>query len=340
MQMLPRTLPRDLDDLTVQVALVRPGPIQGGAIHPYIERRKLLREDPGYEVPYEHPLLRAGAGGDARHDRLPGAGDRGGDGALGLLLLGGRGAAPGDEPQALRGGAARYHDRFVAGAAERGVPVAHGGAGLGPDRGLLRLRLPEGALGRLRPARLPVGLAAGPLRPGVPLLAAQRAADGLLPARRAGPRGAAPRGAGGGPGRQPQPRPLPRRARVRGGLVVRVGLGYVKGVREEEMEEPGLRARARRPVPGHRRPRLALGRRPRRAGAAGLGRRAGRDPAGPAREWGGAPRGALAGRGRAGRAGRGEGTQLALPLEPPAAAAAGAAGGLGGRRSPTTARPG
>jgi error-prone DNA polymerase len=57
MQMLPRTQPRDLDDLIVQVALVRPGPIQGGAIHPYIERRKLRREDPGYAIPYEHPLL-------------------------------------------------------------------------------------------------------------------------------------------------------------------------------------------------------------------------------------------------------------------------------------------
>jgi error-prone DNA polymerase len=57
MQMLPRTLPENLDDLTVQVALVRPGPIQGGAVHPYIERRKRLREDPGYEIPYEHPSL-------------------------------------------------------------------------------------------------------------------------------------------------------------------------------------------------------------------------------------------------------------------------------------------
>jgi error-prone DNA polymerase len=57
MQMLPRTLPENLDDLTVQVALVRPGPIQGGAVHPYIERRKRLREDPSYEVPYEHPSL-------------------------------------------------------------------------------------------------------------------------------------------------------------------------------------------------------------------------------------------------------------------------------------------
>jgi error-prone DNA polymerase len=61
MQMLPRTRPRNLDDLTVQVALVRPGPIQGGAVHPYIERRKAQRrcEDEGraYEIPYEHESL-------------------------------------------------------------------------------------------------------------------------------------------------------------------------------------------------------------------------------------------------------------------------------------------
>ncbi|MGZ4201420.1 MAG: DNA polymerase III subunit alpha [Thermoleophilaceae bacterium] len=57
MQMLVQTLPETLDDLTVQVALVRPGPILGGAVHPYIERRKRLREDPDFEVPYEHPCL-------------------------------------------------------------------------------------------------------------------------------------------------------------------------------------------------------------------------------------------------------------------------------------------
>ena len=57
MQMLKRTRPESLDDLTVQVALVRPGPIQGGAVHPYIERRKALRADPSYKVPYEHPSL-------------------------------------------------------------------------------------------------------------------------------------------------------------------------------------------------------------------------------------------------------------------------------------------
>jgi error-prone DNA polymerase len=58
MSMLPRTRPENLDDLTVQVALVRPGPIQGGAVHPYIERLKRRREDPGFEIPYEHPLLK------------------------------------------------------------------------------------------------------------------------------------------------------------------------------------------------------------------------------------------------------------------------------------------
>ncbi|MBA3306669.1 MAG: error-prone DNA polymerase, partial [Thermoleophilaceae bacterium] len=57
MSMLPRTLPESLDDLTVQVALVRPGPIQGGAVHPYIERKRALRENPDYQVPYEHPSL-------------------------------------------------------------------------------------------------------------------------------------------------------------------------------------------------------------------------------------------------------------------------------------------
>jgi error-prone DNA polymerase len=57
MSMLPRTRPETLDDLTVQVALVRPGPIQGGAVHPYIERLKRRRENRDFEVPYEHPLL-------------------------------------------------------------------------------------------------------------------------------------------------------------------------------------------------------------------------------------------------------------------------------------------
>jgi error-prone DNA polymerase len=57
MQSLLRTRPRNLEDLTIQVAIVRPGPIQGGAVNPYIKRRQRLREDPGYRIPYEHPAL-------------------------------------------------------------------------------------------------------------------------------------------------------------------------------------------------------------------------------------------------------------------------------------------
>jgi len=58
MQSLRRTRPASLRDLTIQVAIVRPGPIQGGAVNPYIERRQRLRRDPHYQVPYEHPALK------------------------------------------------------------------------------------------------------------------------------------------------------------------------------------------------------------------------------------------------------------------------------------------
>ena len=57
MQSLLRTLPENLDDLTVQVALVRPGPIQGKAVHPYIEHRQRLRDDPAFVPPVDHALL-------------------------------------------------------------------------------------------------------------------------------------------------------------------------------------------------------------------------------------------------------------------------------------------
>jgi error-prone DNA polymerase len=57
MQVVLRTRPETIDDITVQVALVRPGPIQGKAVHPYVERRQRLRDDPTYVAPADHPLL-------------------------------------------------------------------------------------------------------------------------------------------------------------------------------------------------------------------------------------------------------------------------------------------
>ena len=52
MSTLPRLRPRKFYDLVVEVALIRPGPIQGGSVHPYIRRRN--GEEP---VTYLHPLL-------------------------------------------------------------------------------------------------------------------------------------------------------------------------------------------------------------------------------------------------------------------------------------------
>jgi error-prone DNA polymerase len=52
MATLPRLKPRIFYDLVVEVALIRPGPIQGGSVHPYIRRRNGL--DP---VVYDHPSM-------------------------------------------------------------------------------------------------------------------------------------------------------------------------------------------------------------------------------------------------------------------------------------------
>ncbi len=53
MSTLPRLKPRNFYDLVVEIALIRPGPIQGGSVHPYIRRRN--GEEP---VTYLHPLLK------------------------------------------------------------------------------------------------------------------------------------------------------------------------------------------------------------------------------------------------------------------------------------------
>ncbi len=52
MQTLPKSRPRNLDDLVVEVAIIRPGPIQGNAVHPYLRRKQGLEP-----VAYLHPSL-------------------------------------------------------------------------------------------------------------------------------------------------------------------------------------------------------------------------------------------------------------------------------------------
>ena len=171
MQMLPRSLPQNLDDLTVQVALVRPGPIQGGAVHPYLHRKKALREDPSYRVPYEHPalepILSDTLGAIVFQDQVI---------QVAMALAGftageAEGLRQGDEPQALRGGA-----RTPTVSASSRAPSPGASRSPSPSGSTTRSRAsPASAFpSRTRPplaSRLPVDLAAGPSRARVPLRA-------------------------------------------------------------------------------------------------------------------------------------------------------------------------
>ena len=125
MQSLYRTRPETLQDITIQVAIVRPGPIQGGAVNPYIARRQRLRADPGYQVPYDHPslepVLRETLGTIIFQDQVL------------EVAIAFAGFSPG-EAEGLRRAMSRkrseaaieaYHRRFVAGAhAKHGVDEA------------------------------------------------------------------------------------------------------------------------------------------------------------------------------------------------------------------------
>jgi DNA-directed DNA polymerase III PolC len=52
MNMLPRLVPKNFYDIVIEVAIVRPGPLQGGMVHPYLRRRQGLEP-----VVYDHPAL-------------------------------------------------------------------------------------------------------------------------------------------------------------------------------------------------------------------------------------------------------------------------------------------
>ncbi len=234
MQMLPRTQPQDLDDLTVQVALVRPGPIQGGAINPYIERRKRLREDPDYEVPYEHPrlepVLKDTLGTIVFQEQVI---------EVAMALAGFSSA----EAEGLRRAMSRkrseeairsHHKSFIAGAEGHDVPAAiaervweqiQGFSGFGfPKAHSAAFGLLAYQSAYLREHYAPEFLCA--------LLNEQPM--GFYPpdslaheAQRRGVRLAPPSVNGSAVFCQV--------GREQGGLIVRIGLGYVKGVREEEI---------------------------------------------------------------------------------------------------------
>jgi error-prone DNA polymerase len=57
MSMLPRLQPRNYYDLVIEIAIVRPGPIKGGMVHPYLQRRHLPPEEVSYPSEELRPVL-------------------------------------------------------------------------------------------------------------------------------------------------------------------------------------------------------------------------------------------------------------------------------------------
>jgi len=314
MQMLPRTRPRDLDDLTVQVALIRPGPIQGGAVHPYIERRKRQREEgDAFEIPFEHPALEPALketlGTIVYQEQVL---------EVAITFAG----FSSSEAEGLRRAMSRkrseqaieeHHRRFVEGAwkeheappelAERIWEKIRGFSGFGfPKAHSAAFGLLAYHSAWLRVHRGPEFLCA--------LLNEQPMGfyppDSLVQeARRRGLRIAPPDAN--------RSRVLCHVERVRGGPVVRIGLGYVKGVRAEEMEALAAERKRGGPYRGVAELASRSG-----AGLASLERLAWAGALDEVPAGDGERRGALwrVGVAAAGH-GTGDGTQLALPLEPP-----------------------
>lgn len=115
MSMLPRMKPREFYDLVIEVAIVRPGPIQGGAVHPYLRRRQGLEP-----VTYPSDALEVALG---RTLGVPIFQEQ----VMQVAILA-AGFTPGEADQLRRamaawkrkGGLDKYYDRIVNGMTERG----------------------------------------------------------------------------------------------------------------------------------------------------------------------------------------------------------------------------
>jgi error-prone DNA polymerase len=115
MSMLPRMKPREFYDLVIEVAIVRPGPIQGGAVHPYLRRRQGLEP-----VTYPSETLEVALG---RTLGVPIFQEQ----VMQVAILA-AGFTPGEADQLRRamaawkrkGGLDKYYDRIVNGMMERG----------------------------------------------------------------------------------------------------------------------------------------------------------------------------------------------------------------------------
>ena len=115
MSMLPRMKPRSLYDLTIQVAIVRPGPIQGDMVHPYLRRREGL-EPVDYPTPELKRVLEKTLGVPLFQEQAM------------QVAIQCAGFTPGEADQLRRamatfkltGGVSHFHDKLVSGMVARG----------------------------------------------------------------------------------------------------------------------------------------------------------------------------------------------------------------------------
>jgi error-prone DNA polymerase len=210
----------------IQVAIVRPGPIQGDMVHPYLRRRN--GEEP---VVMPHPSLERVLGKTLgvplfqeqvmrlamlAADYTPGEADQ---------LRRDMGGVEGDGEDR---GAPRAHRRAHGGEGDR---ASVRGAGVLADPRVRRVRVPGEPRGLVRADRLRDRVAALSLSGGVHGVAAERAADGVLSPVDDRERGAAPRGGAAGDRRAAQRVGLHARGGgAAGEPAVRMGLRYVKGL--------------------------------------------------------------------------------------------------------------
>ncbi|MES2740093.1 MAG: error-prone DNA polymerase [Pseudomonadota bacterium] len=138
MSMLPRLQPRTFYDLVIEIAIIRPGPIQGGMIHPFLRRRQGL-EAVTYPSAEIESVLRRTLGIPIFQEQV-----------MSIATVAGGFSA--GEADALRramaawkrkGGLEQFEDKLLRGMTERGYSGAFAGAILGQIRGFAEYGFPE-----------------------------------------------------------------------------------------------------------------------------------------------------------------------------------------------------
>ena len=198
MQTLPKSRPKSLDDLVVEVAIIRPGPIQGNAVHPFLRRKQGL-EPVTYLHPSLEPVLKDSMGVILYQEQVMRI----------AIEVGGFTAAESDGFRRAMGTwrssreMEKLHQQFVEGCMRQpGMTEEVAEELFRQVAAFAQLRVREVACRGVRPDGLRIGVPQAVLPGPVPGRADQRPADGLLPGRGPRQRREAPRRGRAARGRQ------------------------------------------------------------------------------------------------------------------------------------------